>query len=495
MQSAIYLRKSRMEEGMETEEVLSRHQKALLDYAMKHNIEILETYYEVVSGESLYARPEMLRLLEDVEDGNYDAVLVMDLDRLSRGRMKDQGIILDAFRDSETLLITPDKTFNLADDMDDELAEFKTFLSRREYKIINKRLRRGLMQSIQDGYYVSNAPYGYRRSFLDKRPTLEIAEEEAFFVRMIFALYIEGYGCTSIANQINLLGARPHRTNQFSRNSVAMILRNQAYIGKIVWNQRKHLKKGASQQTKQIIIKQPQENWLIVDGIHPSIISQEIFDRAQEILSARYRPSKKDGTIKYSLAGLIRCQNCGRYLQRMVMKGVPYLLCVTPGCCASAKYEYVEARLLQHLEATFLSLTAEKSVKPSTLHTSLRPETLTAIRRELTAIEHQKTKLHDLLELGVYDLPTFRTRLGLLLDKTQQLEEKERNALNSLDASQQNTHPQEGNACVHLLDCYKQSAGPQRNAILHSVIDVVWYAKPKKTKPTAFFLQVDLKPF
>ena len=76
MDAAEYLRKSRMEEGMDTDEVLSRHRKALAQFAASHDIHIIATYEEVVSGESLYARPEMLRLLEDVEEGRYDAVLV-----------------------------------------------------------------------------------------------------------------------------------------------------------------------------------------------------------------------------------------------------------------------------------------------------------------------------------------------------------------------------------------------------------------------------------
>ena len=158
LEAGLYLRKSRMEEGLDTDEVLARHQKALLDYAKEHGIHIIETYPEVVSGESLYARPQMLRLLQDVEDGRYDCVLCMDLDRLSRGRMKDQGIILDAFKDSDTLIVTPEKVYNLADEIDEEYAELKTFMSRREYKIINKRLRRGLQQTIEDGCYVANAP-------------------------------------------------------------------------------------------------------------------------------------------------------------------------------------------------------------------------------------------------------------------------------------------------------------------------------------------------
>ncbi len=189
LEAAAYLRKSRMEEGMATDEVLAKHQKTLHDYAAAHGIHILEEYPEVVSGESLYARPQMLRLLQDVEDGKYDAVLCMDLDRLSRGRMKDQGIVLDAFRDSGTLIITPEKIYNLADEIDEEYAELKTFISRREYKIITKRLRRGLQMSIQDGCYVANAPYGYHKTVVDRKPTLEIYEPEARFVRMMFELY------------------------------------------------------------------------------------------------------------------------------------------------------------------------------------------------------------------------------------------------------------------------------------------------------------------
>lgn len=89
--AAAYIRKSRLEEGMDTQEVLSKHQKALVEYAAAHQIHLIEIYPEVVSGESLYARPQMLRALQDVEEGRYDAVLCMDLDRLSRGRMKDRA--------------------------------------------------------------------------------------------------------------------------------------------------------------------------------------------------------------------------------------------------------------------------------------------------------------------------------------------------------------------------------------------------------------------
>jgi len=99
-QYAQYLRKSRAEEGMELEEVLAKHRRALAELAEKQHIVIADTYEEIVSGESIALRPQMLLLLDAVEQGRYAGVLCMDIDRLGRGGMRDQGLILDTFRTS-----------------------------------------------------------------------------------------------------------------------------------------------------------------------------------------------------------------------------------------------------------------------------------------------------------------------------------------------------------------------------------------------------------
>lgn len=494
LDAGLYLRKSRMEEGMDTDEVLARHQKALLDYAKEHGIHIIETYPEVVSGESLYARPQMLRLLQDVEDGRYDCVLCMDLDRLSRGRMKDQGIILDAFKDSDTLIVTPEKVYNLADEIDEEYAELKTFMSRREYKIINKRLRRGLQQTIEDGCYVANAPYGYKRITVDRKPTLEIYEPEAAFVRMMFQLYAQGYGCVSIARHINALGARPHRSAEFNRSTVSRILHSPVYIGKIVWNQKKHIKKGVKGSTKNVVVYQPKEKWTIVDGRHPPIIDQELFDQVQAILDKRYIPSKNDGTIKSPLAGLVKCANCGMNMQRMVMKGTPYLLCNRPGCCASTRFSLVEERVLEYLERTLEQLTLSPTSVQTGQNTAVLKTSLEAIRKELAATQRQKSRLYELLELGEYDIPTFRERMDVVRSKQAALERKETDALRALQDAEAADPDALAKKIRYVLDNYSTSDGAHRNALLRSVLQTVWYHKEKKTKPTAFYLDFVLFP-
>ncbi|HEX3040251.1 MAG TPA: recombinase family protein, partial [Caproiciproducens sp.] len=124
MIAAIYLRKSRAEELSDSvDETLRRHKEILLDYAQKNGLTIAKIYEEVVSGESLYTRLRMLELLADVEHSKYDAILCMDIDRLGRGAMSDQGIILETLKNSGTKIITPRKVYDLNNEMDETYSE------------------------------------------------------------------------------------------------------------------------------------------------------------------------------------------------------------------------------------------------------------------------------------------------------------------------------------------------------------------------------------
>lgn len=91
MSNMMYLRKSRAEEGQSTEEVLAKHRAALEELADRLGLPVDGVYEEVASGEKLYARPEMLKLLERIRAGEVEAVLCMDIDRLGRGRHGRSG--------------------------------------------------------------------------------------------------------------------------------------------------------------------------------------------------------------------------------------------------------------------------------------------------------------------------------------------------------------------------------------------------------------------
>ena len=161
---AIYLRKSRADAEAEARgegETLARHQTILLDLAKRKNLPIGKIYKELVSGETIAARPEIQKLLEEVSEGKWEGVICMEVERLARGDTIDQGIVAQAFKCSNTLIVTPVKTYNPSNEYDEEYFEFNLFMSRREYKTIRRRMTAGRIASVREGNYIGSvAPYG-----------------------------------------------------------------------------------------------------------------------------------------------------------------------------------------------------------------------------------------------------------------------------------------------------------------------------------------------
>lgn len=494
--NAMYLRKSRAEEQADTvDETLKRHRETLLEFAVKNHLAVREEdiYEEVVSGESLYARPEMLRLLANVEQGKYQAVLCMDIDRLGRGTMSDQGVILETFKTAGTKIITPRKIYDLNNDIDETYSEFESFMARQELKVIKRRMQRGIQRTIEDGGYLANAPYGYKRAWINKRPSLEIIEEEARFVRMMFDLYAnQGYGCQRIADAVNALGAKPRRSSRFARVSVMKILKNPAYTGKIVWNQKSTVRKGARGNQKKISVSNPRDKWTITDGIHPPIIDPELYDKVQTVISQKSHPPSNTGRIENPLAGLVYCASCGSPMQRQVSrKGGAELLCRKKGCNVGSDLSLVEKAVVKGLMGKLTALSAKVDSGEATSpdqHASL----LASIDKERKAARRQIDRLRDLLEQGVYPVEVYAARQKLLNDKLKKLSEAEKEVLGRMkkpDAKTQCT------AIQNVLELYGSANSQERNRLLKSVVDKIVYSKEKGARPEEFHLDFFFLPF
>lgn len=495
MSYAIYLRKSRAEEASQPlEDTLRLHRKLLTEFAHKNGLTIQAAYEEVVSGESLFARPQMLRLLQDVQAGLYQGVLCMDLDRLGRGGMQDQGVILDTFKNSGTKILTPEHTYDLSDETDEELTELKTFISRREYKIINKRLRRGLHDTITSGGYIPNAPYGYRKAVQNRRPTLEIVEEEAKFVRMMFQLYVQGVGCSAIAQTVNSLGAVPRRTGQFQRTSVRLILRNPVYVGKVVWNRLRYEKTGDLQSGRRVSGR-PREDWLVVDGLHEPIVDRALFEEAGRMMQAHSIPSRRDGSVKNPFAGLIRCQKCARVLVRQAPANKEaYLLCPTPGCTAGAHLELVQQALLGRLRGILQGITLRESPRPGT--DLLQSQALLeGVRRECSRCAQQQNRLYELLEQGVYSADTFQQRMQVLNAKQAALQSQEADLFRRLTELKALRIQSSKRQFQEILQVYAGAGAAEQNQLLKSLLYGVCYQKSRGSTPEDFSLEIYHRSF
>lgn len=442
MSYCIYLRKSRADAEAEMRgegETLARHEKALTEFARQAKMNVTKIYREIISGETIAARPAMQELLSEVSAGSWDGVIVMDIDRLARGNSIDQGIIAQTFLFANTKIITPAKTYDPSNEFDEEYFEFGLFMSRREYKTINRRLQRGRNASVKEGKYVSNkAPYGYERVKIagDKGFTLSVIPEQAEVIKNIFEWYTSGrmrsdgtterIGVSLIARELNSLKIKPPSGDFWASSTIRDILINPVYIGKIRWNWRpvkKQMRNG------QIVIERPRSHdYLLCDGLHEPIVSEEIFRLAETFMrSNKKRPIRGDRFTQNPLASLVVCQKCGRKMQRRPnSKNPDMLICPAPTCGNHSSYLHlVENRVMKVLNdwANGYILTTNKK-RISENNTDAYESELSAIMMSEAKIRARLNKVYEAFETGVYDIPTFQQRNNSLQQELNEIEKK-----------------------------------------------------------------------
>ena len=313
-----YLRKSQMDrdfDDLSVEETLKRHRKTLDEFARQNKLNVTVILEEVVSGESLSARPQMMKALELISTGEFDGIICMDIDRLSRGSSVDSGYIMQVLQVNNCKIITPNKTYDLSNETDEQFADMKFMFSRYELSTIRKRLIAGRDTSVKEGRFPgSTAPYGYKIIKLkgEKGNTLEVIPEEAQIVRMIFDWYTEDdIGAGQIADKLTALHIKPRKIDEWSSEVVRKILMNEHYIGKIPWKKNPVAKKFVDGQlTKKTYVNKKYE---IYDGRHDPIISEEQFELAQQIRqNKRTRPVKTNLGVVNPFGGVLHCGHCGR---------------------------------------------------------------------------------------------------------------------------------------------------------------------------------------
>ena len=138
---------------------------------------------------------------------------------------------------------------------------------------------RGMSEKAMKGGYQAKPPLGYKIVTKGEPPV--IVPEEAKIVEYIFDKYVnERSGIFDIARSLNVIGAKTSQGKAFSRRSVEYILQNPTYCGKIRWNRTLN----ATNEIK------PKEEWILTQGTHPAIISEELFNAAQERYKNEYHP-------------------------------------------------------------------------------------------------------------------------------------------------------------------------------------------------------------
>jgi site-specific DNA recombinase len=504
----MYLRKSRADLDAEARgegETLAKHKKALLKVAKHQNLNITKIYEEIVSGESLAFRPEMLKVLQEVEQGQYDAVLCMDMDRLGRGNMREQGIILETFKNAKTKIITTRKTYDLEDEWDEEYTEFETFMARKELKIITRRLQGGRVRSVEEGNYIATRPpYGYEIKKLGPKERILVPHPlQSPVVKMIYEWYThenpqQRMGASKIANKLNEMGYKTYTGISWSNSSVLTILKNAVYAGRLQWKkkeEKKSLQPGKQKDTR----TRPKEEWIDVEGKHEPLISPALYNKAQDVLKNKYHvPYNQVNGITNPLAGLVVCHLCGASMvYRPYTKQKPHIKCYNRFCeSKSTRFEFVEDKLINGLRIWLYHYKAEQNdLAPIEENNDneilLRQQALAALEKELIEIEKQKGRLHDFLERGIYDEDTYLERSQTLADRYEKTKISIRDitALLEIETARDQAKSEFIPQVETVLSLYPNTDDPKKkNNLLKSVLEKAVYHKEKTQSGDDFSL-------
>lgn len=491
-----YLRKSQMDrdfENLSVEETLNRHRVILADFVKSKKLNVEVILEEVVSGESLSARPQMMKALELINTGEYDGIICMDIDRLSRGNGMDSSYIMSVLQTNNCKIITPNKTYDLLNEMDEQFADMKFMFSRYELSTIRKRLITGRDTSVKEGRFMgSTAPYGYKIIKLkgEKGNTLEVIPEEAQVVRMIFDWYTQdGLGAGQIADKLNTIHIKPRKVDEWSTEVVRKILINEHYLGKLPWKKNLVGKKfiDGQLQKKRYVNKE----YEIHDGRHTPIISEEQFELAQQIRQDnRTRPIKTNLDVVNPFGGLLYCGHCETKMQLVKPSqknpnAKPRFKCTKSKKCGCKSHfsEEVETAIVSAMKDWLMGYVIEleqtNEYKDDGLEVSLE-----ILKNRLEDLFEQQDSICELHEKKDYSDRLFKRRNAAIeaeIDEVEsaieELEQKLSELVEEADIKSSIIPTSQ-----YLLDNYDDLTAKEKNDIWKLILYKVVYVKTEKGK-------------
>jgi DNA invertase Pin-like site-specific DNA recombinase len=420
---SIYLRKSRGDEDT----ALDKHKLVLRELCLNNNWKYVE-YEEIVSGDSISMRPIFTKLLTDIESGIYDACCVMDIDRLGRGNQSDQGKINQAFTSSNTYIVTPQQIYNLNNDDDEFVVDMKSFISRREYKQIVKRLSQGKKIGSRQGNWTNGTPpfpYEYER-YKDKynHNGIVVNDEKLKIYRIIINSVInENMTPKQIAVKLNNLNVPSPRNSYWHGNTVNRIIIDETHLGKIIANKTRgdgHAKKKQSAKDVEYL---PKDKWVVVNNCHEAVKTQEEHETILIFMSRLTKAPKRTQQIILPLSGMVKCGICGHTMgvysrgdrdNQHTLKPCWYTdkfgnKCGNSGTVLDGKnsvYEKIKERIYIHLDE-MIEQSKNSDINENKL---LIEQQISYINNDIESKNKSLERILDAFENGLYTIEQFKER-------------------------------------------------------------------------------------
>ena len=287
------------------------------EFTQKNDYELYKLYAdEGISGKQIKNRKQFQQMMKDAKAKKFERVVVKDVSRFARNTVD----LLQSIRELKSYGIQVD-FLNNGEVMEGGSEFILTILgamAQQESANMSKRVKFGKDITAKKGR-VPNLVFGY-----DKIPgekyTLRINEEESKIVKEIFESYVyKGMGTTKIAWELNDKGIRTKKTkSKWVQTSIVRMLKNPIYTGRVT-----NKKSEITDFITGARIDLPEEDWIVVEKPEMRIISDELFNRAQDILAQRsneFKLNNKREKTEYVFSTLIYCKHCGYSFRRIKRK-------------------------------------------------------------------------------------------------------------------------------------------------------------------------------
>lgn len=287
------------------------------EFTKKNGYELYKLYAdEGISGKQIKHRKQFQQMMIDAKAKKFDKVVVKDVSRFARNtvdllqsvrELKSYGVQVDFLNNGEVM-----------EGGSEFILTILGAMAQQESANMSKRVKFGKDITAKKGR-VPNLVFGYDK-IPDERYTLKINEEEAKIVKEIFESYVyKGIGTTKIAWNLNDRGIRTKKTkSKWVQTSIVRMLKNPIYTGRVT-NKKSEVTDFITGTRKGL----PEEEWIVVERPEMRIISDELFNRAQELLEQRsneFKLNNKREKTEYVFSTLIYCKHCGYSFRRIKRK-------------------------------------------------------------------------------------------------------------------------------------------------------------------------------
>lgn len=293
---------ARYSSDLQNETSIEAQKYAIEKYCDDKGIELIGEYIDrAKSGTTTAKRTEFNQMIADSRKKEFDYVIVHKLDRFARDRY-DSAIAKHELQRNGARVLSV--TENIGDSPESKILEalLEAFAEYYSQNLGREVLKGFLVKAKKSLHTGGTPPLGYDVDPITKM--LVINEKEAVIVRKIFEMYLGGYSYVEIIKHLNSNGYRTKLGNEFNKNSLHDLISNKKYAGYFMYNvydgkHNRHLRK-------------PEDEIISVKGGVPAIISEEIYNKAAEMMEMRkHAPGANSAKVPYLLSGLVRCGECG----------------------------------------------------------------------------------------------------------------------------------------------------------------------------------------